>query len=76
LSEPSVEFVWDEYSKKWVLRGDVKKLCKFIDVETQTCRLTGHTCLTPDPEYRNCPVSARPEYEEIKADEEQKQETV
>jgi len=54
----SVQFVWDEFSKRWLLKGNPKKLCKWVDIDTQTCRKKGetfgHTCLTPSPESKNC----------------------
>ena len=59
MSEPSVYFVWDDFSKRWLLKGDPKKLCRYVDIETQTCQRKGfecygHTCLTPCPETKNC----------------------
>ena len=59
MSEPSVYFVWDKFLKKWVIKGDVTKLCKWVNVETQTCtkkysEMCGHTCLTPSQEGKSC----------------------
>jgi hypothetical protein len=52
-----VEFVWN--GEKWVIKGDKKRLCEFVDIERQTCLNPyafghrGHSCLTPDPDL--CP---------------------
>jgi hypothetical protein len=52
-----VEFVWN--GEKWVVEGDKKRLCEFVDIECQTCLnpyafgRKGHSCLTPDPDL--CP---------------------
>jgi len=59
MVEPSVMFVWDENSKRWVIKGDATKLCKWVNAETQICtrkgfETYGHTCLTPAPEVKNC----------------------
>jgi hypothetical protein len=49
-----VDFVWN--GQKWVIKGDKKRLCEFVDMECQTClnpHAFGHSCLTPDPDI--CP---------------------
>ena len=54
----SVCFVWDEFSGRWVIKGDPKKLCKWVSAFDQICRKKGetygHTCLVPSPESKNC----------------------
>jgi hypothetical protein len=52
-----VEFIWD--GEKWIIKGNRKRLCEFVNIECQTCLnpyafgQKGHSCLTPDPDL--CP---------------------
>jgi hypothetical protein len=50
-----VELFWN--GEKWIVKGDKRRLCEFVDLKCQMCFMNGHSCLTPDPEV--CPSHSK-----------------